>query len=183
MNEAIASSRPTHALLTDKQQVLGPNHPDTLDTRGGLAQCLWQGGRTAEAITASNQQRVLGPNHPGTVITRNNLARSLGEAGRTFDGPDSRRDLVSSDFIPPGNIEGGFGSDTRRVDTRLRRRRPKGAWSLAYRIHHPPLPRTHVQVCGPNPHLSMPEEFRSLCANHGLQVIDRGVLAHTRYPR
>ncbi len=98
MNEAIASSRPTHALLTDQLQVLGPNHPDTLDTRGGLARCLWQGGRTEDAITAlhallADQQRVLGPNHPGTVITRNNLAQLPGEAGRTFDEPGSRRDL------------------------------------------------------------------------------------------
>jgi tetratricopeptide (TPR) repeat protein len=70
--------------------ILGPDHPDTLCTRGNLANAYQAAGRTAEAITLNEQnladfQRVLGPDHPHTLGTRHNLADAYRDAGRTTE--------------------------------------------------------------------------------------------------
>jgi len=59
--------------------VLGPDHPDTLETRRALA--FWRGeagdragaARALEKVLA-DQLRVLGPDHSDTVLTRAILA-------------------------------------------------------------------------------------------------------------
>ena len=65
---------------------LGPDHPDTLTTRGALA--YWRGaaGDPAAAVTAftellPDRVRVLGPDHPDTLTTRGTLASWRGAAG------------------------------------------------------------------------------------------------------
>uniref|UniRef100_UPI0006E1E2DF tetratricopeptide repeat protein n=1 Tax=Streptomyces albus TaxID=1888 RepID=UPI0006E1E2DF len=77
-------------MTTDSTHFLGPDHPDTLTTRGNLAISYWQAGRTQEAIALNEQvltdsERTLGPHHPDTLTTRNNLATSYADAGRTQD--------------------------------------------------------------------------------------------------
>ena len=73
-------------LLADCLRVLGPQHPDTLSTRGNLARWRGEAGDPAGAATSyeqllTDQLRVLGPEHPDTLTTRSNLARWRGEAG------------------------------------------------------------------------------------------------------
>ncbi len=77
-------------LLADMERLLGPDHPDTLASRGGLALAYWTAGRTAEAIALSEQtladmERLLGPDHPDTLNSRDNLAIAYWTAGRTAE--------------------------------------------------------------------------------------------------
>ena len=56
-------------LAADQERVLGPDHPDTLNSRNNLAIAYRAAGRTDEAITLHEQtlaarERVLGPDHP-----------------------------------------------------------------------------------------------------------------------
>ncbi|PTH90613.1 hypothetical protein C9J60_05205 [Streptomyces sp. A244] len=73
-------------LHTAARQNLGPDHPDTLETRADLT--FWRGrlGDASGAATATVELladflRVLGPDHPDTLSTRHNLAYWRGEAG------------------------------------------------------------------------------------------------------
>jgi tetratricopeptide (TPR) repeat protein len=74
-------------LVADQGRVLGPDHPDTLQTRNNLADAYRAVGRTNEAITLDEQvlaarERTLGPDHPGTLQSRNNLAIGYWQVGR-----------------------------------------------------------------------------------------------------
>nr|WP_232234060.1 tetratricopeptide repeat protein [Micromonospora chokoriensis] len=87
-------------LLTDRLQVLGPDHPDTLTTRTNLA--YWQGvaGDPAGAATAcadllTDMVRVVGPDHPGTLATRTNLAYWQGVAGDPAGAATACADLLT----------------------------------------------------------------------------------------
>jgi hypothetical protein len=76
--QAIATAE---SLLADQEKALGSDHPDTLTTRGNLANAYTDTGRTTEAITLheqnlADQERVLGSDHPDTLITRGNLANA-----------------------------------------------------------------------------------------------------------
>ncbi|GAA3199346.1 FxSxx-COOH system tetratricopeptide repeat protein [Dactylosporangium siamense] len=73
-------------LCLTAQHRLGPDHPDTLTTRGNLARWRDRAGDPAGAGTALAQLlddylRVLGPDHPDTLLTRRHLAYSRGRAG------------------------------------------------------------------------------------------------------
>ena len=66
-------------LLADQERLLGPDHPDTLNSRNSLAIAYRAAGRTAEAISLHEQtlairERVLGLDHPSTLNSRNNLS-------------------------------------------------------------------------------------------------------------
>ena len=85
--QAIATAE---SLLADQEKVLGSDHPDTLTTRGNLANAYTDTGRTTEAWSPTlheqnlaDQERVLGSDHPGSLRTRNNLAVAYQEAART----------------------------------------------------------------------------------------------------
>jgi tetratricopeptide (TPR) repeat protein len=74
-------------VLADRQEMLGPDHPDTLAARNNLALAYHTAGRTDEAIALHEQaltdrERVLGPDHPGTLNSRSNLAVAYHAAGR-----------------------------------------------------------------------------------------------------
>ena len=78
------------ALLADFLRVLGPDHPDTLTTRGNLAGFRGGAGDPAGAVAEyqallADFLRVLGPDHPDTLTARDNLARWRGEAGDAAD--------------------------------------------------------------------------------------------------
>jgi tetratricopeptide (TPR) repeat protein len=75
-------------LLADQEQALGPDHPDTLTSRGNLALAYHDAGRLEKAIGLDEQnlaarERDLGPDHPDTLTSRNNLAVAYWAAGRT----------------------------------------------------------------------------------------------------
>jgi hypothetical protein len=66
-------------LLTDRLQILGPDHPDTLTNRHNLAHWQGQTGDHIGAATAFEQlladrMRVLGPSHPHILATYEELA-------------------------------------------------------------------------------------------------------------
>jgi len=87
MAQAIVAGEP---LAADCERVLGPDHPDTLNSRNNLAAAYWAAGRAAEAIplhqqTLADRERVLGPDHPDTLTSRNNLALAYQAAGRAAE--------------------------------------------------------------------------------------------------
>ena len=76
--------------VTQAGDALGPDHPDTLNTRNNLAGAYRAAGRLDEAIPLSQQnlkdsEDLLGPHHPHTLTTRNNLAIAYRAAGRFED--------------------------------------------------------------------------------------------------
>ena len=82
-NEALA----LRGALSVVEEVLGPDHPDTLASRNNLAGAYYSAGRLGEAITLfeevlADRVRVLGEDHPDTLISRNNLAAAYRAAGR-----------------------------------------------------------------------------------------------------
>ncbi len=62
-------------LVTDREEVLGPDHPDTLDARYNIGKALaWQGKWTAAENqwrhTTSDRAQALGEHHPDTLLAR-----------------------------------------------------------------------------------------------------------------
>src|SRR5271166_3066251 len=85
--EAIAIGE---SLTADLEQLLGPGHPDTLNSRNSLAAAYLAAGRVANAIPLFEQtlvvlQRQLGPDHPETLTSQNNLASAYQDAGRVAE--------------------------------------------------------------------------------------------------
>ena len=85
--QAIAVGEP---LTADLERLLGPGHPDTLNSRNSLAAAYLAAGRVADAIPLFEQtlvvlQRQLGPDHPDTLTSRNNLASAYQDAGRVAE--------------------------------------------------------------------------------------------------
>ena len=82
--QAIAVGEP---LAHDLERLLGPDHPDTLNSRNSLAAAYLAAGRVAEAIplfeqTLAVRQRMLGPDDAETLTSQNNLASAYQDAGR-----------------------------------------------------------------------------------------------------
>jgi hypothetical protein len=80
---------PAAGTLADQEQVLGPAHPDTLNSRNNLAAAYQTAGDLGRAIplyeaTLAECERVLGTNHPATRTVRGNLESAAGrrQAGR-----------------------------------------------------------------------------------------------------
>ena len=74
-------------MAQDLERLLGPDHPDTLNSRNSLAAAYLAAGRVAEAIplfeqTLAVRQRMLGPDDPETLTSQNNLASAYQDAGR-----------------------------------------------------------------------------------------------------
>ena len=92
-------------LLADMEQVLGPDHPDTLTCRNNLALAYQAAGRAAEAIplferTLAGRERVLGPDHPDSLVSRNNLAVAYRAAGRAAEAiPLHERTLAGRERV------------------------------------------------------------------------------------
>ena len=77
-------------VLTDRERILGPEHPDTLTARHEPRRLLPAGGTHHRRdhpprTVLTDRERLLGPEHPDTLIARNNLAVSYWQAGRTDD--------------------------------------------------------------------------------------------------
>ena len=78
------------SLTADFERLLGPGHPDTLNSRNSLAAAYLAAGRVADAIPLFEQtlvvlQRQLGPDHPDTLTLQNNLATAYQDAGRVAE--------------------------------------------------------------------------------------------------
>ncbi|KUM99103.1 hypothetical protein AQI95_40670 [Streptomyces yokosukanensis] len=78
------------AVLAQRVETLGSEHPDTLTARHNLALSYGQAGRTHEAIALLEQvlaerEQLLGSEHPDTLTARHNLALSHAQAGRTHE--------------------------------------------------------------------------------------------------
>ena len=73
-------------LFEARRAALGENHPDTLRSRGSLANALQAVGRHDEAATlhlrnAGDRAETLGRQHPSTEASLRNLARATRDAG------------------------------------------------------------------------------------------------------
>ena len=80
---------------------LGPDHPDTLATRGNLAIAYRKSGNLEKAIdifedVLANRTRLLGPDHPDTLATRNNLALAYRESGNLQKAIDIFEDVLAN---------------------------------------------------------------------------------------
>ena len=81
------------------EDVLGPDHPDTLAVRNNLAGAYESVGRFGEAIELYEQvldecKRLLGADHPDTLNTCNNLAGAYDSVGRFGEAIDAWEELL-----------------------------------------------------------------------------------------
>ena len=88
-------------------RVLGPDHPGTLTTYGGLAVLLQSMGRLEDAEPffrrdLEGSERVLGPEHPDTLTALHNLAGVLEAQGRSV--PHVSGHLIHADTQPDLNF-------------------------------------------------------------------------------
>ena len=102
--QAIAVGEP---LTADLERLLGPGHPDTLNSRNSLAAAYLAAGRVADAIPLFEQtlvvlQRQLGPDHPDTLTSRNNLASAYQDAGRVAEAIQLYEQNLAVRERPPG---------------------------------------------------------------------------------
>ena len=117
---AIAVGEP---LVGDLERLLGPDHPDTLNSRNSLAVAYLGAGRVAEAIPlfeqilAAVRQRMLGPDDSETLISQNNLASAYQDAGRTAEAIrlyelnlETRERLLGPDDPSTLNSRGNFAA-------------------------------------------------------------------------
>ncbi|MET7698651.1 tetratricopeptide repeat protein [Streptomyces sp. NPDC005485] len=83
----VAAARDYHRrLVTSTTKRLGPDHPNTLTARHGLARWTGQCGEAVRATAIfsallDDMVRVLGSDHPDTLGARHHLAYSCGQAG------------------------------------------------------------------------------------------------------
>ena len=148
--------------LAEREQELGPDHPDTLAARFALARAHDACDDLARALPLYEQclagrERVLGPDDPGTAVTRNALAnaafaaRDLGRALPLYEQSlaDRVRLLGPDD---PGTLDGRHAlADAYRAVGDLDRAVALHEWNLANRL----------RVLGPT-HLSTLDSRRAL---------------------
>jgi tetratricopeptide (TPR) repeat protein len=87
MAQAIAVGE---SLAADLEQMLGSDHPDTLNVVNSLAAAYHAAGRAAEAVPLFEQVligrvRRLGHDHPDTLVSEDNLAVTYQDAGRAVE--------------------------------------------------------------------------------------------------
>lgn len=78
------------SVAAEREQVLGPDHPDTLASRYEVGFTLSRTGRATDALrefgrVAEGRARTLGPDHPETLAARQETAYVLGQLGRHLD--------------------------------------------------------------------------------------------------
>ena len=95
-------------LLSLRENVLGPEHPDTLMTRSNLANVLAKQGKFREEIALEEQ--VLGARHPDTLSSYFNFARSLARASKLREAEPFARKAAEG----AGEVLGKDHSSTKR---------------------------------------------------------------------
>jgi len=87
------------SVIEARTHALGPEHPDTLDSRHRLIYALSRQSRYAEAEAEARQvlklrEKVLGPDNPDTAVSRYNLAEPLVEQGKYAEAETLYRDVI-----------------------------------------------------------------------------------------
>jgi len=85
--------------LTEQQDTMGPDHPDTRAARFGIAQEMAAGGDHAGAEEEfrdvfAARQRTLGPDHPDTLTTRFSIAQEMAARGDHAGAEAQFRELL-----------------------------------------------------------------------------------------
>jgi tetratricopeptide (TPR) repeat protein len=97
-------------VLTEQEGALGPDHPDTLRTRGSLASAYFAAGRMGSALqlyeeACAGYQRTIGADHPTTLACQADLARGYYATGRLGDAIGLLNDIIARGerALPPGD--------------------------------------------------------------------------------
>lgn len=137
-------------LATERETVLGPEHPGTLASLHESALWTGHGGNNAAArdqfaLLLPVQERVLGSEHPDTLAVRYELARWTGRSG----GPVAARDLLAAALPVYERVLGSEYPDT------LETRRELAHWTgwagdaAAARDQHAAVLLIQERVLGP----------------------------------
>jgi tetratricopeptide (TPR) repeat protein len=140
-------------VLKERERVLGPEHPDTLETRSNLDPSLLYQGKYAEAeveirVLLALKEKALGPEHPDTLKTRNNLGGLLLAEGKYAEaetefravlklkekvlGPDHRDTLSTR-----RNLAGTLASEARYPEAETELQAVVKLYEKAYGPEHP----------------------------------------------
>jgi tetratricopeptide (TPR) repeat protein len=119
-------------LTADFERMLGPDHPDTLNSRNNLAEAYREAAQASKAISLYEKnlaacERQMGLKHPVTLVSRDNLALAYQEAGRASEaislheqtladreqvlGPDHPVTLISRNNLAAAYQEAGRYAD------------------------------------------------------------------------
>ena len=90
------------SVIDVRSRVLGPDHPDTLDSRHRLVYTLTEQSKHAEAETEARQvlqrrEKILGIEHPDTLVSRYNLANTLVHEGKYAEAERLYREVAKVD--------------------------------------------------------------------------------------
>ena len=88
-------------VCSDRERVLGLDHPNTLNSYDGLANAYSSARRLQDAIELHEQvlaarKRVLGPDHPDTLNSQHNLASAYRSAGRITEAIDLYEQVLAA---------------------------------------------------------------------------------------
>ncbi len=88
--------------LTLQKKILGPEHPDTLDSASSLGRTLRYEGHYPEAEqllrqTVQAQERVLAPEDPRTLRSMNGLANTLAYEGKNSEAEQLMRNVLEKE--------------------------------------------------------------------------------------
>ena len=149
-------------VLDAREQVLGPEHPDTLMARHELASWTGEAGDPAAARDLFAgllpvRERVLGPEHPVTLAARHQLARWTGHSG----DPAAARDLFAGLLAVDERVLGPEHPDTLAACYQLPRWTGEAGDPAAARDQYAELLPVEERVLGP-------EHPRTLFARHQL---------------
>lgn len=89
-------------IIAARTKALGPEHPDTLDSRHRLIYALARQTKYAEAEAEARdvlklREKVLGPEHVDTILSRYNLAEPLVGQGKYIEAEALYRDVIRLD--------------------------------------------------------------------------------------
>jgi tetratricopeptide (TPR) repeat protein len=90
------------SVIRARSSAVGPEHPDTLDSRHRLIYALTRQSKYAEAETEARQvlklrEKILGPEHIDTILSRYNLADSLVDQGKYPEAESLYREAIRLD--------------------------------------------------------------------------------------
>jgi tetratricopeptide (TPR) repeat protein len=94
------AERMERSAVTTREEVLGPEHPDTLASMRNLAGVLNSQGKYEEAEamerqTLAQREKVLGPEHPDTLMSMSNLALVLNWQGKYEEAEAMERQTLA----------------------------------------------------------------------------------------
>ena len=86
-------------VIEARARILGPEHPDTLDSRHRLIYALTRQTKYSEAESEARavlnlREKILSPEHTDTVVSRYNLADSLADQGKYREAEELYRNVI-----------------------------------------------------------------------------------------